>query len=75
MSAPQPRAPGLPPGIGALVRAAAPSGHADSRLTAWSAVGMAAHALLMTGMCLMACVVPMRRALSVEPTEALRAEG
>ena len=25
--------------------------------------------------CLLACVVPTRRALAVEPTEALRAEG
>ena len=31
-------------------------------------------AILMLGVCLLACVVPTRRALSVEPTVALRAE-
>ena len=33
-----------------------------------------AYASLMLGVCLLACVVPTRRALSVQPTEALRAE-
>lgn len=33
------------------------------------------YALLMAAVCLLACVVPTRRALRVEPTEALRAEG
>lgn len=32
------------------------------------------YALVMTAVCLSACVVPTRRALSVEPSEALRAE-
>ena len=32
------------------------------------------YATLMLGVCLLACVVPTRRALRVEPTEALRAE-
>jgi len=35
---------------------------------------IAAYALLMVGVCLMACIIPTRRALRVEPTEALRAE-
>jgi putative ABC transport system permease protein len=30
--------------------------------------------VLMLGVCLLACVVPTRRALRIEPTEALRAE-
>ena len=32
------------------------------------------HAALMMGVCMLACIVPTRRALNVEPTEALRAE-
>jgi hypothetical protein len=30
------------------------------------------HVLFMTGVCVLACIVPTRRALAVEPTEALR---
>jgi putative ABC transport system permease protein len=33
-----------------------------------------AYALIMMGLCMLACVVPTRRALAVEPTEALRAD-
>ena len=32
------------------------------------------HAVLMLGVCLLACVVPTRRALRVEPTVAMRVE-
>ena len=35
---------------------------------------LAIHATIMLGVCLLACVVPTRRALRVEPTEALRTE-
>ncbi len=38
------------------------------------AVQMVAYGVLMFGVCLIACIVPTRRALGVEPTEALRAE-
>ena len=34
-----------------------------------------AYAVLMLAVCLLACIVPTRRALAVEPTEALRADG
>lgn len=33
------------------------------------------YGLLMMGVCLLACIVPTRRALRVEPTEALKADG
>ena len=32
------------------------------------------YSALMLGVCLLACIVPTRRALAVQPTEALRAE-
>lgn len=35
---------------------------------------LAAYAIFMLGVCLLACVVPTRRALGVQPSEALRAE-
>ncbi|HEX8360959.1 MAG TPA: ABC transporter permease, partial [Longimicrobium sp.] len=35
---------------------------------------LAAYAVLMLGVCMLACVVPTRRALRVQPSEALRAE-
>jgi putative ABC transport system permease protein len=36
---------------------------------------LASYSLLMLGICLLACVVPTRRALGIEPTEALRADA
>ena len=35
---------------------------------------LAGYAILMLGVCTLACVVPTGRALRVQPTEALRAE-
>jgi ABC-type antimicrobial peptide transport system permease subunit len=35
---------------------------------------LAGYAILMLGVCMLACVVPTFRALRVQPTEALRAE-
>jgi ABC-type antimicrobial peptide transport system permease subunit len=35
---------------------------------------LVAYAVFMLGVCLLACIVPTRRALGIEPTEALRAE-
>jgi ABC-type lipoprotein release transport system permease subunit len=31
--------------------------------------------MVMMAVCMLACIVPTRRALSVEPTDALRMEG
>ena len=36
---------------------------------------VAGYAALMMGVCLLACIVPTRRAMQVEPTEALRSDG
>jgi predicted lysophospholipase L1 biosynthesis ABC-type transport system permease subunit len=38
-------------------------------------VGALGYSVLMLGVCLLACIVPTRRALQVQPTEALRADG
>jgi hypothetical protein len=37
-------------------------------------VWVAAYAIVMMGLCMLACIVPLRRALRVEPTEALRVQ-
>jgi hypothetical protein len=37
--------------------------------------GALGYAVLMLGVCLLACIVPTRRALQVQPAEALRADG
>jgi hypothetical protein len=42
--------------------------------TLGQAAQIVAFATVMMGVCLLACIVPTRRALGVEPTEALRAE-
>jgi putative ABC transport system permease protein len=60
----------------------AASGWAPDRGINLSRIGISAgqlallvgYAVLMLGVCLLACVVPTRRALGVEPTEALRME-
>jgi predicted permease len=44
-------------------------------LSARQVLFVAVYAVLMMGVCLLACVVPTRRALGVEPTEALRGDG
>jgi hypothetical protein len=43
-------------------------------LTAWDVGSLIGYAILMFGVCAIACVVPTIRALRVQPTEALRAE-
>jgi putative ABC transport system permease protein len=68
-------------GVGGILIALATEGLAHSEMSnAGSGMSVAvlvqliAYGALMFGVCLLACVVPTRRALSVEPTEALRAE-
>ena len=47
----------------------------ESAPTAVEAASIAGYAIFMMGVCLLACVVPTRRALRVEPIIALKAEG
>jgi hypothetical protein len=46
----------------------------DAGLSLAQLAMLALHAAFMVGVCLLACVVPTRRAMRIEPTEALRAE-
>ena len=47
----------------------------ESSLTARQFAMLGVYAVAMLGVCLLACIVPTRRALRVQPTEALRVEG
>jgi ABC-type antimicrobial peptide transport system permease subunit len=55
--------------VGLLVRAVI------GRLSGLELALVIGYALLMMVVCMLACIVPTRRALRVQPTEALRAEG
>jgi hypothetical protein len=60
---------------GALLASAVASGESGESLSAGAVGLLVAYAVLMMGVCLLACIVPTRRALRVEPTEALRVDG
>ena len=47
----------------------------ESTLTLFEASVIAAYAVLMLGICLSACIVPIRRALGLEPSQVLRADA
>jgi ABC-type lipoprotein release transport system permease subunit len=51
-----------------------PGAHEADGLSAATVMMQAGYAALMFGVCLLACVVPTRRALNIEPTVALRTE-
>ena len=55
--------------IGALITMA--SGGFSFRFAA----GLFAYAIVMFGVCMLACIAPTRRALRIEPTEAMRYDG
>jgi putative ABC transport system permease protein len=60
--------------VGAVLVALLPAAIEMEQMSAKGAALVAGYAVLMMGVCLLACVVPTRRALRIEPTEALRAE-
>jgi putative ABC transport system permease protein len=51
------------------------SGALGAELSARDVGLVAVYSVGMMLVCMLACIVPARRALRVEPTEALRAEG
>ncbi|MGH7529842.1 MAG: ABC transporter permease [Gemmatimonadales bacterium] len=59
---------------GSVLVAALVFGMYGGALSARQVGAVAAYAALMMGVCMLACVVPTRRALRVQPTDALRAD-
>jgi putative ABC transport system permease protein len=66
---------GLGIGVGGTLVVLTYVGLFESTLTPVEAGMIAAYAVLMLGVCLMACFVPARRALRLEPSQVLRADG
>ena len=62
-------------GVGATVVAAMLVGASGAALSLAQAAALTGYAAVMLAVCLLACIVPTRRALRVQPTEALRADG
>jgi putative ABC transport system permease protein len=60
--------------VGGILVAFMFAGLFENTPTVVETASIAAYAVLMTGVCLLACVVPARRALRVEPASALRVE-
>lgn len=66
---------GLGIGVGGVLVGLIFVGMFESAPTLQEAGLIAAYAVLMLGICLLACVVPTRRALRLEPSQVLRADG
>jgi ABC-type antimicrobial peptide transport system permease subunit len=66
---------GLGIGVGGALVPLMSGGLFESTPTPIESIFMAAYALLMLAVCLSACVVPIRRALGLEPSQVLRAEA
>jgi len=60
---------------GGILVAVAFVGLFENTLTVTEAALIAAYSMLMMGVCLLACIVPTRRALRIEPASALAADG
>jgi putative ABC transport system permease protein len=60
--------------VGGILVAVVFVGLFQSTPTAVETASIAAYAIVMMGVCLLACVVPTQRALRVEPASALRVE-
>lgn len=60
--------------VGGLVALSMRGSHADIGTVTGHAVLLLTHAIVMMGVCALACIGPALRALRVEPTEALREE-
>ena len=60
---------------GATLAGALSFGVLRGALWPMGAIAVAGYALLMMAVCLLACIVPTRRALRIQPTDALKAEG
>jgi ABC-type antimicrobial peptide transport system permease subunit len=66
---------GVAAGGGLVALAAVGLAGVGSAVSARQIVLLAGYVAFMMGVCLLACVVPTRRALRVQPTEALREDG
>jgi putative ABC transport system permease protein len=66
---------GIGIGVGVLLLMLMASGDIAKLPTPKYMVGIVAYALFMMGVCMLACIVPTRRALRIEPTEALKGDG
>ena len=61
--------------VGSVIVLAVVWANSAGTVTPKQAVFVGLYAVLMMGVCMLACIVPTRRALGVEPTEALRGDG
>ena len=61
--------------IGAALVWAVAFGTFDGDVGLPAAAALVGYAVLMLAVCALACIVPARRAMAIEPTEALRIEG
>ena len=66
---------GIVVGSGLIVTVLLVTREQTGPLPLWQVGMVVGFAMLMLTVCLLACTVPVRRALKIEPTEALRTDG